>query len=471
MLRPWKLEIKINFDCETPIYLQIVNAIIDAIKSGKLQRDTALPGSRQLAKLLDVNRNTVVKAIDILTVEGWLVAKERKGVFVADNIPKLKARSGTAQIPNTKNIPKAISEIIFDDGIPDSKMAPMKELSRAYRRVFNQKARWKLMGYANELGTPEFREAIVQMLNFKRGLNIHIDQLCITRGSQMAMYLAAQVLFEKGDIILVENPGYRPAWKAFEKGGARVLHIEVDGEGIIIDKVETALKKHNNIKAVFVTPHHQYPTTVTLSLSRRLRLIELSNTHNFTIIEDDYDHEFHFGQRPVLPISSHREARNYLYIGSMSKVVAPALRIGYLAGNADLIRKIGSLRKIIDVQGDIIMELAVFDLINSGEIRRHLKRTTSHYKEKRDYFRELLETHLTEKAAFETPEGGLAFWVTPHRETDIFELSEKLFQKGIQIITPDKFSNKRDINGMRLGYASLSEKMLEDGVSEIGRLL
>src|SRR5690606_6910705 len=147
--------------------------------------------------------------------------------------------------------------------------------------------------------------------------------------------------------VMIENPGYKPAWKAFEYAGAKLLPVSVDKDGLLIDDVITYLKSGKKIKAIYVTPHHQYPTTVTLSLKRRLELMKLSNKYGFTIIEDDYDNEFHFGYRPVLPLSSFTEIKNYVYIGTMSKVVAPALRTGYLASNdITLIEKVGSLRKI-----------------------------------------------------------------------------------------------------------------------------
>ncbi|GGX34400.1 PLP-dependent aminotransferase family protein [Aquimarina muelleri] len=471
MLRPWKLELKINFESAIPIYLQIVDGIIDDIKSGKVQGGSALPGSRPLAKILEVNRNTVVKAIEILTAEGWLVSRERQGVFVANDIPNLKQDGlGIKKAHSTLKL-VATPKIIFDDGIPDSKLAPMSELSRAYRRVFNQKARWKMMGYGNAVGTLEFREAIVQMLNYKRGLCTTVEEIAITRGSQMAMYLSAQVLLGLGDIVIVESPGYRPGWQAMESSGAKIVPVNVDSEGIEIEHIERLLKIHSNIKAVLLTPHHHYPTTVTLSLSRRLRLIELSNHYGFTIIEDDYDHDFHYHQRPVLPLSSHKEAHNCIYIGSMSKVVAPALRIGYVIGSIDMIQRIAKLRKGMDVQGDTIMELAVLDLIESGEMRRHIKRATSHYLKKRDFFNTLVIDRLKDKVSYDLPEGGLAFWLRPKYETDIFRLSENLLKKDIKIITPDKFGTDRTINGIRLGFASLSEDQLEKGVSEIAKCI
>ncbi|MEO0571625.1 MAG: PLP-dependent aminotransferase family protein [Bacteroidota bacterium] len=470
MLRPWKLEIYLNFNCETPIYLQIVNAITSAITSGKLLAGSALPGSRKLSNLLQVNRNTVIKALDILIAEGWLVPEKRKGVFVNSNIPDLQKPAQTNKKPKPDPVTTPLLDIVFDDGIPDSKIAPMEELARSYRRVFNQKSRWKMMGYGCEKGAFEFREALVQMLNFKRGLAIGPENLCITRGSQMAMYLLAQVLFQPGDTVIVENPGYRPAWSVFENFGAKILPIKVDALGLNVDEVERQLKKDASIKAVFVTPHHHYPTTVTLSLERRLQLLKLSNTYGFFIIEDDYDHEFHFSKRPILPISSYQEAQRVIYIGSMSKVVAPALRIGYIATTPNLIERIAQRRKLIDVQGDIIMELAILDLIRSGEVRRHLKRATTYYETKRDVCAALIKSTLSEKFEFRKPNGGLAFWIEAKMDIDILGLREKLLSRGVELIHPSKFSST-SVNGFRLGYASLSKEKFSQGLEKIAQVL
>ena len=309
------------------------------------------------------------------------------------------------------------------------------------------------------------------MLNFKRGMSISHDQICITRGSQMAMYLASHCILKSGDFVLIENPGYKPAWETFENSGAKLLPIDVESDGLNIDQVEEYLQTHQNIKAIYVTPHHQFPTTVTLSLKKRLKLIELSNQYNFTIIEDDYDNEFHFGQRPILPVSSYSALRNYVYIGSFSKVVAPALRIGYLVSSQENIQKIGNHRKIIDVQGDNIMEEAILNLINEGKIKRHLKKANLIYKSKRDFFESILNQHLKNKINFTKPEGGLAFWIVPKAEIDVLNIYEKLKSQGIQIMSPDRFSFDKTIKGFRLGYASLSEKQMEEGIKALAKFL
>jgi GntR family transcriptional regulator/MocR family aminotransferase len=329
-----------------------------------------------------------------------------------------------------------------------------------------------MMGYGNEFGHPDFIDAIVQMLNHQRGMSVNKHAVCITRGSQMAMYLAAQCLLKKGDYIMIEKPGYKPAWKAFERAGAVLLPVGVDKEGLIISEVRAHLKKHKRIKTIYTTPHHQYPTTVTLSLQRRLELIQLSNKYRFTIIEDDYDNEFHYGYRPLLPLSSFPELMKYVYIGTMSKVVAPALRIGYLASNdPDLIKQIGELRKIIDVQGDGIMEQAVLQLINDGTIKRHIKKVTNYYKSKRDIVEKLLKRYLKDKVDFVVPDGGLAFWIEPKAKVNWTEIAGRLNKKGISMLTPDHYSDDREVNGMRLGFGSLSETELEEGIAVLSRVL
>ena len=473
MLRDWKFEIQLDEKSDKAIYLQIADALIKDIHSGRLKTGDALPGSRNLAQLLKVNRNTVVEALNVLLIEGWLVAKERQGTFVADTLPDFKEVQNNQHITVSSDIRKSKHyHLQFDDGHPDSRIAPITELARAYRQIFNQKARWQLMGYGNEFGDFEFRKAIVQMLNHQRGMQVNEQNICITRGSQMAMYLTAQCLFTKGDYVMIENPGYRPAWKAIEHAGAKLLSVSVDKDGLLIDDVMTYLQSGKKIKAIYVTPHHQYPTTVTLSLKRRLELIKLSNKYGFTIMEDDYDNEFHFGYRPVLPLSSFRELKNYVYIGTMSKVVAPALRIGYLvSNNSDLIKQVGSLRKVIDVQGDSIMEQAVLQLIKDGTIKRHIKKATNHYRAKRDLATSLLKKYLKDKATYTIPEGGLAFWVVPNKQVDWLQISTELDTKGIKIIMPDTYSFNKYLNGIRLGYGSPSEKDLEEGIMVLSKVL
>lgn len=473
MLRPWKLEFKIDKKQPKAVYLQIADTIIGDIQSGRLKAGDALPGSRILASMLSINRNTVVEAYQVLINEEWVVSKERKGIFVSDQLPSLanRAKINKAEIHCTTT-PVDPFLINFDDGHPDSKIAPITELARAYRQIFDRKAKWQMMGYTDAHGDIEFRKVISQMLNHQRGMDTNENEISITRGSQMAMFLTSISLLSPGDYVVVENPGYKPAWKAFEHAGAKLLPISVDHEGLIVEDIIELLEKNKNIKAIYVTPHRQYPTTVTLSLARRLKLIELSNANGITIIEDDYDNEFHFGYRPILPLSSFPELDNYVYIGTMSKVVAPALRIGYLATkNHSLLNKIGELRKIIDVQGDIIMEQAVLQLIKEGAVKKHIKKATVHYKNKRDLVHRLLKQYVQDYANFTLPDGGLAFWIIPKVNLNWDSITGLLLSKNIKIIHPNKYSFNDCLNGLRLSYGSLSEEQLEQSIKIIGEIL
>ncbi|MFN1219178.1 PLP-dependent aminotransferase family protein [Chryseobacterium kwangjuense] len=473
MLRPWKLELEIDKMLEKAVYLQIADTFISDIRSGRLKAGDALPGSRNLALMLKINRNTVVEAYQVLINEEWVISRERKGIFVSEKLPVLQEKLSSRN-PETEERLLALNKptINFDDGHPDSKIAPVTELARAYRQIFNRKARWQMMGYGNEHGDTEFRKIIAQMLNHQRGMHINEQEISITRGSQMAMFLTAQCLLKAGDAIIVENPGYKPAWKAFEYAGAELLPVAIDNEGILIEDIKRLLTQHKNIKALYITPHRQYPTTVTLSLARRLELIELSNEYGITIIEDDYDNEFHFGYRPILPVSSFNKLQSYVYIGTLSKVVAPALRIGYLASkDPEFIQKIGDLRKIIDVQGDVIMEQAVLQLIKDGAVKKHIKKATVHYKYKRDFVFSLLEKYLKDIADFTLPEGGLAFWIVPKKNLDWNKVTSLLIEKSIHIIHPKQYSYDQIINGFRLSYGSLSEEQLEESIQTISEVL
>ncbi|QZT37643.1 PLP-dependent aminotransferase family protein [Halosquirtibacter xylanolyticus] len=461
MRRLWNFDLDINFNSKKAIYIQIADAIIEAIKDERLKANDILPSTRKLAEHIGVNRNTLIKSIDILIAEGWLNSKDRVGIFVA-NVNIKSTKKQTIPKRSTQSTPQ--HHIILDDGTPNTKISPIKELASAYRRVFALKSKHNIMGYSDPLGTLELRELISQMLNHKLNIQTSVDEICITRGSQMALYLTAHVLLTAGDVVLVENPGYKPAWRAFESTQAKLIPIDVDLDGIVIEDIEKQLANHDNIKAIYLTPHHQYPTTVTLSLKRRIRLIELANQYDLTIIEDDYDHDFHFGKRPILPISSHSNLKKYVYVSSFSKIIAPALRIGYMTSSFDLIDKVSSLREIIDVQNDTIMELSLSELIKTGELKRHIKRATKYYQDKRLYLDELLQTYLKSKVKYNIPIGGMAFWIRPIKDLHMPDLIHKLRESS-------NYEFEKLNVGFRLGYGSIEKEDLKTTIIKLDEIL
>lgn len=484
-LRPWKTVIALNFDCERPLYRQIADSIVEEIKRGRLVPGTLLPGSRQLADDLKVNRKTILLAFDELLAEGWLVSVSKKGTFVSEKLPhqvtlyRQKKREPPASSFQFKQMAANVNLfqfnrkglIVFDDGLPDVRLSPMEALMRSYKRIFQQNARWCMMGYSHPKGSEAIRNAIAKMLLHDRGLNTDKEKLCITRGSQMALYLTASTILETGDKIAVEDPGYTPAWNTFSQCGAKLLPVKVDQEGICIDTLEK-LCKRSKIKAVYVTPHHQFPTTVSLKIDRRLKLIELSNRFGFAIIEDDYDHEFHFSSKSLFPLASHENAANVIYISSLSKIVAPAVRIGYVSGPEPFINAMAALRKSIDVQGDNVMEAAIAELMDEGAIHRHTKRAYRTYEERRENMESMLLKYLGNKVHFRKPEGGLAYWVQLRKPVDTGTLVSALLQKGVSAIPTEPFSfSGQPLNALRLGYASLTNAELEEGLNIMNKLL
>lgn len=471
MLRPWSVLLRISQEKSKPLYGRIADSIVDAIKEGRLKQGEALPGSRQMSTILEVNRNTIAKVYDILVSEGWLTAKDRKGTFVSDHLQIAPTiNDGSLSSSNVKKEDHKIAGVVFDNGLPDPSHTPVDEIAKAYRRIFSIKAKQNILNFGNEYGNEKFRVSVSQMLNLSKGMSTSANEICITRGSQMAFFLTAHCLLKTGDVILVENPGYKPAWDTFEHTGAKLIPINVERDGIDVEMVKSILN-HTPVKAIYLTPHHQFPTTVTLGLSKRLELIKLSNNYGFTIIEDDYDSDFYFGKRPKTPICSHKELSNFVYISTLSKLISPTIRIGYLYTQSDLLHRIGRLRKIIDVQSDSIMEQAIWELIHSGDIRRHKKKVISYYLHKRNIFAELLNAYLKDKVTFQIPDGGLAFWLSFPEDMDLFNVQKKAADKGLSFYSPERFSFAEPVNGMRIGYASLSEYNMERGLRILSKIV
>lgn len=486
MLRPWKTILSIELDGRKAVFQQIADGIIREIRRGRLKPGDPLPGSRILAADLGLNRKTVVTAYEELIAEGWLDTAYKRGTFVSLKLPGYREGKKALSAPEKtafafnhfgrsfvlhNRVHSGRSLPGFDDGIPDVRLAPLDALMRAYKRIFRQKARWRMMDYGSERGDERLRAALARMLAHDRGLFVHDQGLCITRGSQMALYLTAQTLVKPGDTVLIETPGYPPAREVFRMAGAHIVPVPVDADGLCTEQIEALCRKWP-VKAVYVTPHHQFPTTVTMKADRRLELIALSNRYGFAIVEDDYDHEFHFGIRSMMPLASDENAANLVYIGSLSKLLAPSVRVGYVAGPPAFIQALSALRLLVDRQGDPILEHAVAELMEDGEISRHARRALGIYRERRDYMAQCLEKELGEAVFFRRPEGGLAYWVRFRRAQDIDGLLHKAYAKGLSLMSPApcSFDNSR-LNALRLGYASLTPEELTRGIAVIRSII
>jgi GntR family transcriptional regulator/MocR family aminotransferase len=293
----------------------------------------------------------------------------------------------------------------------------------------------------------------------------------ITRGSQFGLYLITCVLFSEGQNIIVGDPSYYYADHCFQNAGMRLLRVRVDDMGIDVDAIEKICKK-KKIRAVYITSHHHYPTTVTLIASRRVRLLELSEKYGFIIIEDDYDYDFHYLSSPILPLVSADQKGMIIYIGTLSKTIAPAIRTGYVIAPPNLLLELARIRQIMDTQGDPIMELALAEMFSDGEIRRHMKKALNEYHQRRDFVCNLLSKHLSEFIEFRVPDGGLAIWAKFNKAIPLPGLSERLRTQGV-ILSNGLIHNSGPVslNSTRMGFAWMNEKEAEMAVGKLAKTI
>jgi GntR family transcriptional regulator / MocR family aminotransferase len=342
----------------------------------------------------------------------------------------------------------------------------VEPLARAYRRAL-RKSGGALLGYANPEGHPRLRLAIAAMLSAARGLAVSAEHIFVTRGSQMALALTARALLRPGDCVAVEALGYCHAWQTFTTAGANIIRVPVDELGLDVRALARLLETQR-ISAVYTTPHHQFPTTVTMAPARRLQLLELARLHRFAIIEDDYDHEFHYDGRPVLPLASLDRAGVVIYVGTFSKVLAPGVRLGFVAGSPALLAHLGAYREFIDMQGDAVTEAAVAEMLEEGEVQRHVRRVRRVYGTRRDLLVTLLRQAFGDDVEFTIPGGGVALWIHARGAVDVDAWARAAIDRGVAFQTARSFSSDgRRRPFARLGFACLDGNELREAVGRL----
>jgi GntR family transcriptional regulator/MocR family aminotransferase len=286
--------------------------------------------------------------------------------------------------------------------------------------------------------------------------------LIVTNGSQEALALVAQAFIKPGDSVIIERKGYPPAWRLFENLGARLIPISVDREGLCASEVADVMKKRR-VKLIYTTPLHQYPTTVTLSPRRRQELIDLAENHRVPILEDDYDHEFHYLSPPPTPISA--ETFYGIYVCSFSKILFPGARLGIIACNPDLKEHLSYQKYLVSRQTDCLSQLALARWIQEGGFERHLRRVRREY-EKRYYFMlsQLEEIRRENEIEWHSPSGGMSFWVDLKRNSRL--IAEKAKQQGVLFQCENEMDYKKtDGSHLRIGFAGLNKNEIKDGLT------
>jgi GntR family transcriptional regulator/MocR family aminotransferase len=466
----------------TPLYAQIARALSAEVRRGRLRPGAELPGSRSLAELVGVHRNTVLAAYAELIAEGWLVTRAGGGTFVSSLLPESVLRRGQTHERSGPLIepgfslrsepePKLETELPVVrypllGGVPDLRLAPGALLSRAYRRVLKARAS-SLLAYGDVAGEPRLREALAGLVSRRRAVVARAENVLVTRGSQMALELCARVVCSPGDRVAVEALGYATAFRVFSSAGCRLVPIPVDRSGLSVAALAQACEREP-IRAVYLTPHHQYPTTVVLSAARRLELLALAARQRMAILEDDYDHEFHYEGRPVLPLASADAHANVIYLGTLSKVLAPGLRIGFVVAPERLIERLARERFGIDRQGDHVLEAAVAELIEEGTLEAHVRKMRRVYLARRDAFVDSLARRLGGCFEYVVPSGGMALWGRALGDVDVEAWSARALEREVLLMTAQKFALDGRVRPfVRLGFAALSEPELDEAVRRL----
>ena len=482
MLRPWVLEVELVSNSNIAIHAQISDKIIDEIQQGRFEIGMALPGTRELAIKLGVNRKTVVRAYEELIAQGWLITENKRGTFVSTRtlsvnhnpkpIKKLDFNFKNKSVLESKAVSNKKAEndvIVFSDGLADSRLIPLEVLSRAMRHALISTIRTNKHTYNEPKGTLILRQAILHMLNMGRGLHADVENVCIVRGQQMGFFLIGRVLIRQNDVIVMEKLCCQLASETFKGCGANIISIDQNEKGMDLDALE-AVCKITKIRAVYVSPHYQIPTTVSMPIQNRRRLLALADEYDFLIIEDDHDFEFHFSKKPVMPIASLDKPNRVIYVGSLSNVLAPSFRLGFVVASREIIKHFSNEITMIDRQGNTMTELAVAELLHMGEINRHTLKIAKIYEERRAFIAKLIRSELSDYVDFDLPDGGLALWLTVNKKVDMQTLQNDAELEKVRIVSSANYSlSGQPAPAIRLGFAKLNNVETELGIKRLKR--
>ena len=470
-------------DDSRPGYLRIAEALRSAIQQGMVKPGERLPSTRVLAAELGVHRHTMSAAMDELVAEGWLEAGERRAHRVSAVLPSefFKPKGGAKTSRFDRGIkwrfartasksfcapdPYAAYSHVFQSGLPDLSLFPYDEFRACMAESLRHSAELH-SGYGDPAGHPGFVQEFEHYLRRVRAVTGR--KLIVTHGAQEGIFLVAQLLIGAGQKVAVEMPGYPAAWDAFRAAGGDVVPIKVDQDGMDPEALEAALAKQR-IHLIYLTPHHQYPTTATLPTARRLRIYDLACRHQIPIVEDDYDHEFHFRSQPIAPMASTDPCGLVIYMSTLSKVMFPSIRIGLLAVPEALYQPLADLRAIITRQNNTLMQDAVARWMAGGGFERHLRRMRRVYEDRRDAtVASLVEA---KRRGLEIdwclPDGGMGLWMDCGTDSD--RVTQLAAQGGVFVTAESNYHLEppRRSTHLRLGYASQDPEAIRAG---IGRL-
>jgi GntR family transcriptional regulator/MocR family aminotransferase len=472
---------------EVPIYRQLYDWFRQAITDGQWRPGQRVPSTRNLAAELKISRMPVLGAFEQLLAEGYLETFVGAGTCVARSIPDdtlsppaVKAWKGHPEKVEKRG-PRRMSRRgaalthlpaqswldnlgAFRVSLPALDHFPIGVWSKLVAR-HSRRPPTGIMAYGNAMGYLPFREAIAEYLGAARGVRCESSQILVTTGSQQALQISAQVLLDPKDRVWMEEPGYPGARQAFMTAGAQLIPVRVDHDGMNVAEI---IRRGRDARAVYVTPSHQYPMGMTMSATRRLLLLNWAARSGAWIIEDDYDSEYRFGSRPIASLQGLDTDARVIYVGTFSKVMFPALRLGYVVVPKDLIPAFSAARDAADIFSSTLYQAVLTDFIREGHFARHIRRMRMLYMDRRRALMKAIDIQMGDVLEVIGAEAGMHLVALLPRGTNDVAVSRKAAQRGISAMPLSTcYLTPPTRGGLILGYGGANSHQIYDGISKL----
>ena len=474
-----------TLDGHGPRYAQITRAIRLMIQDGALPFDARLPPTRELARDFGCSRNIVLLAYEQLVLEGYLVTRQGAGTFVSPGWPKQRRAQGTdAQSRTTEAVrlsqrgrasvdagERARVVMTQHPGLPINFMyglcEPDPRVRARLRACFAAAIRGEAFRYGLAAGDADLRQQIADRIRAARGIDRSPDQIVVTSGTQQALDICVRLLLDPGDAIVVEDPGYVAAHAVFTAAGAKVIRAPVDREGLDPSKLP---RGKGRVRAIYVTPSHQFPTGAVMPAARRYALLEWAKQQSAYVIEDDYDGEFRYVGRPIAALAGLDARATVIYCGTFAKSLFPSLRLGYLAVPASMAAAAAQGKWLCDMGSSALLQRTLAQLMATGEYDRHIRRMQKRYRERRQALLAALKRHLGAKAQVEGSAAGLhvVVWLPELPRDRVDALVDACAARGVGVYSMAHHA-KRPLPraGLLLGYGLTDAAQIQRGVKAL----
>ncbi|WP_427181728.1 PLP-dependent aminotransferase family protein [Paenibacillus sp. TC-CSREp1] len=452
---------------------QVYSWIRDRIMQGSYRAGTSLPSTRELAKELGVSRALIVEVYEQLTAEGFLEGKQGSGTFVRDIGASRPLHVQSEELVDRhENVSPAcenhVSCIDFRPSFPALEHVPLQKWKRVALDVYHDLPP-SMLGYPEDMaGDIELRQAICELLLHIKGLHCQPSQIIITAGATQAFSILGKLLLAPGETIAMEDPTATFIHNLFAETNARIMPVPVDADGLCVERLPTDVKP----KCIFVTPSHQFPFGSILSISRRLQLLDYARSTGAYIIEDDYDSEFRYGGMPVHALRE-LDAERVIYVGTFSKNMFPALRLGYIVAPQELVESIVQLKRTTDMQCPALSQITLARFMKEGHLKRHILRMKRIYHKRRSHLIHALTDTFGERVQISGDAAGLHLIATwPGRNADLLTAME-LEEHRIKIYPAERYTIRKDQynDSLIMGFGNVNEAQISEGIQALARFI